>query len=268
MRATPSVTVLQRMSQSRYLGVAFLLVLLLLWEVSVRFGWIQAFGLPAFSKVAGAFWNFVSSGEALSVLVPSLKRWAVGYFMAIVLGVALGMLMGYYSFFYRLLEPVAELLRPIPSPAYVPIAILFLGIDDAMKIFVIVFASFWAPMINTYAGVRGIDAVQINTAHTLGVPRTVAIWHVVLPAAAPYIFAGMRVSLAVSLILTVIAEMIAGNSGIGYFILYAQRTFEIEAMYAGIVALAIVGYGLNTLFVAIEKRVLAWHFATTERGAA
>jgi ABC-type nitrate/sulfonate/bicarbonate transport system permease component len=255
----------QRIGKSRYVGVGFLLLLLLSWEASVRSGWIQAFGLPAFSRVAQAFWSFLWSGEAFSVLVPSLKRWAVGYALAILLGVSLGMLMGYFAFFYRLLEPVMELLRPIPSPAYVPIAILFLGIDDAMKIFVIVFASFWAPMINTYAGVRGIDSVQINTARTLGVPRGIAILHVVLPAAAPYIFAGMRVSLAVSLILTVISEMIAGNSGIGYFILLAQRTFEIEAMYAGIAALAFVGYGLNAVFVAIEKRVLTWHFATSER---
>jgi len=254
--------VLRHIERSRYIGVVFLALLLVIWEVSVRAGLIQAFGLPAFSRVAQAFWNFVWSGEAFSVLVPSLRRWAVGYTLAVVLGVGLGMIMGYYSFFYRLLEPVTELLRPIPSPAYVPIAILFLGIDDAMKIFVIVFASFWAPMINTYAGVRGIDAVQINTARTLGVPRTTMILHVVLPAAAPYIFAGMRVSLAVSLILTVIAEMIAGNSGIGYFILLAQRTFEIEAMYAGIVALALAGYALNAIFVAIERRVLAWHVAT------
>jgi ABC-type nitrate/sulfonate/bicarbonate transport system permease component len=253
---------LRRAEESRFLGFGFLFLLLAAWEMSVRSGMVQAFGFPPFTHVAVAFYHFMTSGEVFSVLMPSLQRWAIGYALAVLLGVGLGILMGYFTFFYKLLEPVTELLRPIPSPAYVPVAILFLGIDDGMKIFTIAFASFWATMINTYAGVRGIDAVQMNTARTFGVPARVTILHVVLPAAAPYIFSGMRVSLAVSLIVTVIAEMIAGNSGIGYFILFAQRTFHVKEMYAGIIVLALVGYALNRVFVAIESRVLAWHLAT------
>ncbi len=260
------IRLLGRIGESNWIGVGFLGLLLALWEMSVRTHWVQSFGFPAFSQVVVSFWQFIATGESVQVLLPSLQRWLAGYTIAIVAGVAVGLLMGYMPFFYRLLEPITELIRPIPSPAYVPVAIIFLGIDDAMKIFVIAFASFFPIMINTFAGVRSIDAVQMNTARTLGVPPLTTMWHVVLPAASPFIFAGMRVSLALSLILTIIAEMIAGNSGIGYYILLAQRSFRVGEMYAGIITLGLVGYGLNRLFVIIERRVLRWHFATTGKG--
>jgi ABC-type nitrate/sulfonate/bicarbonate transport system permease component len=249
-----------------YLGFGFVLLLILLWEVCVTSGLIKVFGLPAFSKVAAAFFRMVGNGQLFEALLPSLQRWAIGYTIAVVVGVLLGMLMGYFKVFYKLLEPITELVRPIPSPAYVPVAILFLGIDDAMKIFVIAFASMFSTMISTYSGVRSIDAVQMGTAKTFGISRFATIFHVVLPAAAPYILSGMRISLAVSLILTVIAEMIAGNSGIGYAILVAQRGFQVDEMYAGIIALGIVGYALNRIFLVIESALLKWHLATAGHG--
>jgi ABC-type nitrate/sulfonate/bicarbonate transport system permease component len=264
--AARPASLLRRLGQSNLLGFGFLVLLLVLWEVSVRAGWIRSFGFPAFSAVVVAFWEFIASGEVVQVLLPSLQRWVVGYAIAIVVGVAVGVLMGYFTFFYKLLEPVTELIRPIPSPAYVPVAIIFLGIDDPMKIFVIAFASFFPIMVNTFSGVRGIDAVQMNTARTFGIPRLTTMWHVVLPAASPYIFAGMRISLALSLILTIIAEMIAGNSGIGYYILLAQRSFRVGEMYSGIIILGLVGYVLNRLFLVVEHWVLKWHFATTGGG--
>ena len=122
-----------------------------------------------------------------------------------------------------LLEPITEVLRPIPSPAYLPIVILFLGIDDEMKIFMIAFASFFPVLLNTYSGVRSVDPVQLQTARTFGVSRLeAALRQIVLPASSPYIFTGMRVSLAVALIVMVISEMVAASSGIGYFILSAS----------------------------------------------
>lgn len=246
------------------LGFGFVALLLGLWEVSVRLGWIQVFGLPAFSAVATALANGVWSGELGTAIVSTLGRWAAGYLCAITVGVLLGLLMGYSRTVYRLLEPVTELIRPIPSPAYVPIAILFLGIDDAMKIFVTAFASVFPTMLSTYSGVRAVDPVQMDTAKTFGASRLMTIFHVVLPAAAPYIFTGMRVSLAVSLILIVIAEMVAGNSGIGYQILLAQRSFLVPEMYAGIVLLGAIGYTLNRMFLLIEAAVLKWHDTSKE----
>ena len=174
--------------------------------------------------------------------------------------------MGYVRFFYNLLEPITEVLRPIPSPAYLPIVILFLGIDDEMKIFMIAFAtrlSGAAQHLQRRAQRRSDPAA--DGAHLRRHRPQAALTQVVLPASSPYIFTGMRVSLAVALIVMVISEMVAASSGIGYFILSAQRGFKIRDMFAGVLTLALLGYVLNRLFLLIENRVLAWHYGYTQQ---
>jgi ABC-type nitrate/sulfonate/bicarbonate transport system permease component len=217
------------------------------------------------SVITATWLQLLVSGELLKELIPSLLRMFAGYFIGIALGVLFGVVMGSARFFYHLLEPVTEVLRPIPSPAYIPIVILFLGIDDEMKIFMIAFASFFPVLLNTYSGVRSVDPVQLQTARTFGVRGRRLLWQIVLPSASPYVFTGMRVSLAVALIVMVISEMVAASNGIGYFILAAQRGFKIQEMYAGVLTLAIVGYALNRLFLAVENRVLAWHQGFTQQ---
>ena len=251
--------------KTRWLGVAFIAVLLVMWEMAVATGTISSLSVPRMSEILVTWWRLILSGELLRELGDSLWRMFVGYFFGVSLGVLLGLLMGYFRLFYNLLEPVTEVLRPIPSPAYLPIVILFLGIDDEMKVFMIAFASLFPVLINTYSGVRSVDPIQLQTARTFGVAGRKLVWQVVLPAASPYIFTGMRVSLAVALIVMVISEMVAASSGIGYFILSAQRGFKIREMFAGVLTLAVVGYVLNRLFVAIENRVLAWHYGYTQQ---
>lgn len=143
--------------------------------------------------------------------------------------------------------------------------ILFLGIDDEMKIFMIAFASLFPVLLNTYSGVRSVDPIQLQTARTFGVSGHKLLTQIVLPAASPYIFTGMRVSLAVALIVMVISEMVAASDGIGYFILSAQRGFDIPEMFAGVLTLAVLGYVLNRLFLLIENHVLAWHYGYTQQ---
>ena len=251
--------------ESRWLGVAFIVVLLVLWEIAAASGVMPAMSFPRMSAILATWWDLIVSGELLGELVPSLWRMFAGYFVGVALGVLVGLLMGYVRFFYTLLEPITEVLRPIPSPAYLPIVILFLGIDDEMKIFMIAFASFFPVLLNTYSGVRSVDPVQLQTARTFGVSGWNLLWQIVLPASSPYIFTGMRVSLAVALIVMVISEMVAASSGIGYFILSAQRGFKIREMFAGVLTLAALGYILNRLFLMIENRVLAWHYGYTQQ---
>ena len=251
--------------ESRWLGVAFIVALLVLWEIAAASGVMPAMSFPRMSAILATWWDLIVSGELLGELVPSLWRMFAGYFVGVALGVLVGLLMGYVRFFYTLLEPITEVLRPIPSPAYLPIVILFLGIDDEMKIFMIAFASFFPVLLNTYSGVRSVDPVQLQTARTFGVSGWNLLWQIVLPASSPYIFTGMRVSLAVALIVMVISEMVAASSGIGYFILSAQRGFKIREMFAGVLTLAALGYILNRLFLMIENRVLAWHYGYTQQ---
>jgi ABC-type nitrate/sulfonate/bicarbonate transport system permease component len=245
--------------------VAFIVALLALWEWAAASGLLPAMSFPRMSAILQTLWDLLVSGELLHELEPSMLRMFAGYAVGAALGVLVGLLMGNFRFMYNLLEPITEFLRPIPSPAYIPIVILFLGIDDEMKIFMIAFASFFPVLLNTYSGVRSVDPVQLQTARTFGVAGNRLLWKIVLPAASPYIFTGLRVSLAVALIVMVISEMVAASSGIGYFILGAQRSFKVREMFAGVITLAIVGYALNRIFLFVEGKVLAWHYGYTEQ---
>lgn len=241
-------------------GVLLIIIILVWWEIAAVNGWVPGVSMPPVTGIAVTLWHLWSSGEILGHLASSLGRLAAGYTIAVLAGVVVGIAMGVSRFFYNLFEPLTELLRPIPAPAYIPIAILFLGIGNEMKVFMVALAAFFPVLINTYSGVNGVDPIMVNTARTFGLSRMKTLRRVVLPATAPYIFSGMRVSLAVALILVVISEMVAADQGIGFFILNAQRGFRVREMYAGVVTLAVLGYLLNQAFVAIEGRVLAWHY--------
>jgi len=254
-----------RLWNTRVIGVAFIGLLLVMWEIAAANAIFPPMSFPRISAILATWWQLVISGELLAELLPSLWRMFAGYFIGVALGVGIGLLMGYVRFFYNLLEPITEVLRPIPSPAYLPIMILFLGIDDEMKIFMIAFASLFPVLLNTYSGVRSVDPIQLQTARTFGVSGRKLLVQIVLPASSPFIFTGMRISLAVALIVMVISEMVAASNGIGYFILSAQRGFKIRDMFAGVLTLALLGYILNRLFLLIENRVLAWHYGYTQQ---
>jgi ABC-type nitrate/sulfonate/bicarbonate transport system permease component len=127
-----------------------------------------------------------------------------------------------------------------------------------MKVFLIAAATFFPVLLNTHSGVRQVDQVQIDTGRTFGLSPFDLVRKIILPSAIPHIFTGLRISLGIGLIMVVISEMVAANSGIGYFILQAQRTFEVSQMYAGIFTLGVVGYVLNALFIRIEKKIVHW----------
>jgi ABC-type nitrate/sulfonate/bicarbonate transport system permease component len=242
----------------------FLLILFLLgaWEIGSIERWIDPVDMPPVSTIFLSWYHNIAGGPLLKQVLPSLGRIFAGFFLAIALAVPLGLMMGTVRFIYRLLEPLTEFLRPIPSSAYIPLAILFLGIGEEMKIFIVFLACFFPILLNTYGGVRSIDPVLIDTGRTFGLSRVKALRQIILPAALPSVLTGMRISLGIALIVVVIAEMIAGNSGIGYFILDRQRVFRIQEMFAGIFTLGILGYVLNFIFLRIEAYFLRWRGTT------
>ncbi|MFQ6057953.1 MAG: ABC transporter permease [Anaerolineae bacterium] len=249
--------------RNRARGVLLLAGLLALWEVLSRAGLVYTVYMPPVSRIVTALATLVSSGELPQAVAVSLVRGAAGYALAALMAIPLGVLIGHDRRVFDLLEPLIEVLRPMPPPAIIPMAILFLGIGDRMKVFIIAFACFFPILVNTVHGVRGVDRVLLDTARTFGLRSRAVLIQVVVPAAAPAIAAGLRISLAIALILVVIAEMVAGNNGIGFLILDAQRAFRVSEMYASIFTLAILGYMLNQFFVTVEGRVLAWHRGMT-----
>jgi len=243
-----------------------LVIALGLWgiEEAVNHGLVKRSLLPAPSDVGVVLWQLLADGDVAGPLSETLARLGVGFAIGAMLAIALGLAMGYWPRLYDLLEPLIELLRPIPKAALVPALVLFLGVDSAMKITSIALAVFFPIVINTVQGARGVDPVLINTARPLGVRPFSLLRKLILPASAPFIFAGMRLSIALGLILAVISEMIAGTGGIGFLIIDMQRAFRVRQMYAWIVILAVVGYLLNLLLVLAEHRILFW-YRTAER---
>ena len=203
-----------------------------------------------------------ASNELPEVFGSSLYRMLVGYLIGVACALGVGLLMANVRLAQAALDTMIELLRPIPVPAIVPPLILLLGVDDALKIFIVAFSTFFPVLVNTVGGVRAVDPVAIDVARTLHVGRLRTVCMVVLPASLPYILAGMRISLALALIVTVVAEIIAGSAGIGYYLMTMQYAMRASDMYAAIVLLAMVGYALNRGFLTIEHRLLHWYHSS------
>lgn len=248
----------------RWLGAATIALLLAALEASVRAGAVNRALVPAPSTVVQKLVAIVARGEVFGPLGETLALLAVAYVGACTLAVAVGLLMGRFAFVHGLLEPLVEVLRPLPKPALLPALMLFLGIGTTMKLTIIGLGVFFPVLINTVQGVRGTEPVLLDMARTFGHGRARTLLTVVLPAALPMVLAGMRVSLGLGLVLVIVAEMLAGTGGVGYLILDMERSFRVPEMYAWIVILAVLGWGLNDLFVRLEGRVTHWSLATRE----
>lgn len=256
--------VVQWLKTSRGSGVILILFLLALWQFSA----LYVMDTPTWPPVTRIFEAWVSDlldGTLITNLLATFWRQMLGYWLAVVLGIGVGLAMGYFRVAYNLMEPLIEVFRPIPGPAYLPVLVLFVGIGDEMKVVLILVASLFPILLNTYSGVRAIDPVQFDTARTLGLTTMQTLREIVLPAALPQILTGMRISLAISLILAILSEMIVSNDGLGYFTLLAERTFKVPDMYAGIFTLAMFGYALNRLFLFGEARLIRWHQESSGR---
>ncbi len=248
----------------RWPGFLLIAAILVGWEAGSAFEIIDPISIPRVSVIIASWWDTLANGQLLNQLLPSLGRILAGFGLATLVAVPLGLLMGSISLIYRLFEPLTEFIRPIPAAAYIPIAILLLGIGNEMKIFVVCLACLFPILLNTYGGVRDVDPVLVDTGRTFGLSRPAALWQIILPAALPNILTGMRISLGIALIVVVVAEMIAGNSGIGYFILDMQRVFRVPEMFGGIFSLGVLGYLINFLFLKLEQRFLRWRGTSVE----
>lgn len=240
-------------------------LLVVLWEGTTFFAKSPFFPRP--SEIVTTSIDVWFSGPASSLLLsdtvfdyvlPSLGRIFGSWSIAVVLGVTLGTALGRSRTAMDYVGPLLAFMRAVPPPALIPVFMVLFGIDNTMKIVTIVFGAIWPIILNTVDGVRSVGPLQQETARSFRTPRRYWVSMVVLPAAMPKIFAGLRLSLSLALILMVIAEMVGTVNGIGYELLFAQKSFEFTTMWSWIVLLGVLGYGLNALLLAVERRVLAW----------
>lgn len=216
---------------------------------------------PTFTAVAARFWEaWAVNPEAWSGSVaPSVARLLVGWLAAVVVGVGIGTLIGLSGTARDVVGPLVAFLRSIPPPALVPLFIVLLGIGDGMKVAMIGFGVVWPILLNTADGVASVEPLQRDTGHLFRVAGVDQLRRIALPAAGPSIFAGLRISLSMAVILMVISEMVATVDGVGFALVQAQRSFRTLDVWAAILALGVIGYGMNALLAAVEARIVAWH---------
>lgn len=244
--------------RGRALSIVVLVIILLLWEFFPRQGNFEVF-LPKVSLILKTFFLNLGREAFLMDVFSTTGRAFIGFLIASAVMIPLGLLMGKVRFVYQLFEPFIEFFRPMPSAAIIPIAILFLGIDDEMKLFVIFFGSSWPILINTIEGVKGIEPILLKTGKVFGFSNRKMLLSIILPASMPMIIAGVRISVAISLILAITVEMIVGGNGIGYFILDAERSFNFPDMYAGVLTIGLLGIFVNYLVRLLERKTISWY---------
>jgi NitT/TauT family transport system permease protein len=245
-------------------GIAFAAVFVGAIEAFARLGWLTSY-VPPPSVIFVALWHGLLDGDISSQIGITLSVYARGLGIAAAAAILIGIVMATYKPVYDALKIIVEFLRPVPSVALIPLAILFFGLGPAMRITVISYAAFWPLLINTIYGVRAIDPLALDVARNFGITGTEALRRVTLPSALASVATGFRISASIALVVTITTELIAGNNGIGFYISQMEQANRLPEMYAGIVLTGILGYALNGLYMEIERRVVFWTPAARER---
>jgi ABC-type nitrate/sulfonate/bicarbonate transport system permease component len=247
---------------ARLTGLALLVAMLALWQLASRFERPEFVLSPL--EIADHLAQALVSGDLLVHVGASLARSLPGFLLGSLVGVLLGLLAGVARSLDQLLSPVVFLTYPVPKIVFLPIIMLWMGIGDVSKIAVIALACFYPCFINAYYGARATSTIMVWASLNMGARPAQVFRKVVLPSALPLIFAGLRVSLALSFILLFSAEMINARSGLGFLIRQAETSLRFDLMYVAIVAVAALGYASDQLLLLLRRRVLAWQAATSQ----
>lgn len=195
-------------------------------------------------------------------LLPSVRNILAGFALSVVVGVAVGMLLGGSRVLRELTLPVIDFLRAVPNAAIVPCLLLIFGFSAGTRILVVFLSAVWPILLGAIDGVLSADPRQGELARAYRIPPVLRFFRITLPGASPQILAGVKVGLTVSIVVVVISEMFGATDGLGYFIIASQRQFDIAGVWMGTIAIAAVGYLLNTAFALVQKRLLRWHPST------
>ncbi|MFD5271947.1 ABC transporter permease [Streptomyces sp. NPDC058335] len=245
--------------ENAVLGAAGLAAFLALGEAAPRLGLVKEAYFPPTSRIADALADELSDGAFWSALGDTLTGWALGLAIAVGAGIVAGVALSVVPHLREATASTIEFLRPIPSVALIPLAVLLYGTELRSVLLLVVYASFWQVLIQVLYGVQDVDPVAEETARSYGLGPWARVRHVLWPTALPYVMTGVRLAAAVALILAVTAELVIGAPGLGSRIAVAQTSQAVPEMYALIVVAGLLGLLINVGARTVERRALAWH---------
>jgi ABC-type nitrate/sulfonate/bicarbonate transport system permease component len=241
------------------LGVVGILLFLVAWELIPRLGIVQERFFPPASKVLVVLANYLEQPSFWRDVGETMAAWGLGLLISIVAAVVIGLVIGSSSFLGKATYSTIEFLRPIPSVALIPLAVLLFGVKLESSLLLVIYASFWQVLLQVLYGVADVDPVARNTARSYGLGRLARVRYVVWPTMLPYLMTGIRLASAVALILAITAELVIGSPGLGLQIALTQSGGAVPEMYALIVATGMIGVFINVGVRLVEKHVLFWH---------
>lgn len=242
----------------RWFGFLFFVVLILLIEVLTRLDIINSLTLPQPSNVVLALVDLFNSNLLFKHLLPSLERLFVGSLIGVLLGISIGILIGLLSWVRAGLIPLIAALFPVPKIALLPLFVIWFGIDEASKYALIAFGTFTPTVVATYGAVDNVDRSLIQMGQSYGLSWWSIVRKIILPGSMPGVLSGLRISLAIAIILLVAAEMLGTEYGIGAYILEAGSLYDLERLFAGVTILSLLGLIISAIITLIEQRLLRW----------
>lgn len=247
-------------------GLALPFVLLVLWEVGGRLAWWQPNILPTPSDVVLFIVQSVGDGSLFGHIGATLARLVLGFVLGLAAGTGLGLLTGMNPLALRLVDPLIQAFRAIPSLAWVPLFLVWLGIGELSKIALIAVGVFFPLYLNLVAGIHGVDRKLIEVGRTYGLKPAALVRRIVLPAAFPAFLTGVRGGLGLGWMFVVAAELIGASQGLGYLLDYGRNIARPDMIIASILLFAVLGKATDALLVAVEKRTLVWQDTVLGRG--
>jgi len=242
----------------RWIGFVVFAVLIAFAEWGTRSGFISALTLPRPSDVLQTFQELYTSGLLFKHIVPSLSRLIVGAAIGVTLGIWVGILIGLFSYIRSGMVPLIAAIFPIPKIALLPLFVIWFGIGEGSKYALIAFGTFTPTVVATYGAVDNVDRTLIRMGQSFGLNWFSIVRKIVIPGAMPGILSGLRISLAIAIILLVAAEMLGAEYGIGAYILEAGSLYDLERLFAGVIMLSVLGVLISTAIAFIERHLLDW----------
>lgn len=242
-----------------YLSLLVPIILLLIWEIGSRSGFIGNTFLPAPSWIIKEFFTLLSNGELVKNLLISIIRVTEGFCIGVTLGIFIGIQVALNKTLQKSVRFVFGVLRPIPVIAWIPVLILWFGIDESSKVAAISIGSFWSVFVSVVQAIRNVDKKYLEVAKVLRKDYKTILLNVILPATLPEIFTGIRIGIDVAWRSVIAAELIAASAGIGYMIMYARELFQIDVVLVGVFSIGLTGIVIEEIVKIIERHLLRWN---------